>query len=228
MRRATRCAGDPCRRGAAGPLLVDQPPDRRTRADLPRDRRASRARPGPAGRRGAPAVPGARGRRRPTSSSPGITPGRATPCRASRCSCTTARPAGPAACSSGCSGPIPTRSADRSPPRALRRIAATGALGAWAIRRLVPAAQHVAALTGSPAAFMIRWARELVVDRTVLVYAPPLREQVGPRLGPVRLYSDLDQISGQWSVVSGQREDRQRVEGEVTSRFAYASFPRAA
>jgi nickel-dependent lactate racemase len=102
------------------------------------------------------------------------------------------------------------------PVGALRRIAATGALGAWAIRRLIPAAQHAAALAGSPAAFMIRWARELVVDRTVLVYAPPLRERIGPRLGPVRLFSDLDELwdclarcarsSGQWSVVSGQWE----------------------
>jgi len=80
------------------------------------------------------------------------------------------------------------------PTGALRRIAATGALGAWAIRRLVPLAGHAAALAGSPAAFMIRWARELVVDRTVLVYAPPLRERVGARLGPVRLSSDLEEL----------------------------------
>ena len=37
---------------------------------------------------------------------------------------------------------------------------------------------------------MIHWARELVVDRTVLVYAPPLFERLGPRLGPVRLFGD--------------------------------------
>ena len=43
---------------------------------------------------------------------------------------------------------------------------------------------------------MIRWARELVVDRTVLVYAPPLRERIGPRLGPVRLFGDLDELLG--------------------------------
>ena len=73
---------------------------------------------------------------------------------------------------------------DRSfPISALRRIAATGALGGWAIRRLVPIAQRVVAAAGSPAAFMLRWACELVVDRTVLVYAPPLHERLGPRLG---------------------------------------------
>ena len=72
---------------------------------------------------------------------------------------------------------------------------------------------------------MIRWARELVVDRTVLVYAPPLREQIGPRLGPVRLFADLDQVSGQWSVVSGQREDRQRVGGGGNKPLRVRVFP---
>jgi hypothetical protein len=72
----------------------------------------------------------------------------------------------------------------------LRRIAATGAFGGWTIRRLMPVAQGIAAASGSPAAFMLRWARELVVDRTVLVYAPTLYERVGPCLGPVRLFAD--------------------------------------
>lgn len=96
------------------------------------------------------------------------------------------------------------------PVGALRRIAATGSLGAWGIRHLIPAAQHAAAMAGSPAAFMIRWARELVVDRDVLVYAPPLRQQIGPRLGPVRLFADLDEL---WASVarSGGRRDRVRI-----------------
>jgi hypothetical protein len=80
---------------------------------------------------------------------------------------------------------------DRSfPISALRWIAMTGDLGGWAIRRLLPAAQGIVTAAGSPAAFMLGWARELVVDRTVLVYAPPLRERLGPRLGPVRLFAD--------------------------------------
>ncbi len=111
------------------------------------------------------------------------------------------------------------------PVGALRRIAATGALGAWGIRHLIPAAQHAAALTGSPAAFMIRWARELVVDRTVLVYAPPLREQVGPRLGPVRLFGDLDEL---WAFVarSGHRsEDRQDGQAPVPEPLRVRVFP---
>ena len=80
---------------------------------------------------------------------------------------------------------------DRSfPIAALRWIAATGVLGGWTIRRLLPVAQRIVAASGSPAAFMLRWACELVVDRTVLVYAPPLHERIGPRLGPVRSFAD--------------------------------------
>ena len=80
---------------------------------------------------------------------------------------------------------------DRSfPIAALRRIAATGAWGGWTIRRLLPLAQRIAGAADSPAAFMLHWARELVVDRTVLVYAPPLHDRIGPRLGPVHLFAD--------------------------------------
>jgi lactate racemase len=83
------------------------------------------------------------------------------------------------------------REIDRSfPITALRRIAATGTLGGWTICRLLPMAQRITSAAGSPAAFMLRWARELVVDRSVLVYAPPLYERIGPRLGPVRLFDD--------------------------------------
>jgi hypothetical protein len=79
---------------------------------------------------------------------------------------------------------------DRSfPIRTLRRIALTGAGGGWTIRRLLPLAQRFAAAANSPAAFMLHWARELVVDRTVLVYAPPLYQRIGQRLGPVRLFA---------------------------------------
>lgn len=80
---------------------------------------------------------------------------------------------------------------DRSLPLGfMRAIAASGAPGGWAVRRLLPLAERVAAVTGSPSEFMIRWACELVVDRTVLVFAPPLRARIGPRLGPVRLFDD--------------------------------------
>jgi hypothetical protein len=80
---------------------------------------------------------------------------------------------------------------DRSFPRsALRLIAATGAPGGWAIRRLVPLTERAMSAAGSPSAFMLRWARELIVDRTVLVFSPPLHARIGPRLGPVRLFAD--------------------------------------
>ncbi len=80
---------------------------------------------------------------------------------------------------------------DRSFPRSASRwIAATGAPGGWAIRSLVPLAERLLSATGSSSAFMLRWARELVVDRTVLVFAPPLHARLGPRLGPVRLFAD--------------------------------------
>ena len=72
---------------------------------------------------------------------------------------------------------------------------------------------------------MIRWARELVVDRTVLVYAPPLRDQVGPRLGPVRLFGDLDEL---WAFVarSGHRsEDRQDGQAPVPEPLRIRVFP---
>jgi lactate racemase len=80
---------------------------------------------------------------------------------------------------------------DRSfPLPALRAIAATGALGEWAMRRGLSLAERAAAAVGSRSRFMLRWARELVVERAVLVYSPPLRDRLGPRLGPIRLFGD--------------------------------------
>src|SRR5262249_31782473 len=77
----------------------------------------------------------------------------------------------------------------------------------------LPLAERASAAAGSPAAFMLRWARELVVDRTVLVYAPPLHDQVGPRLGPVRLFADLESLwlaasqAGRWSEAGIRRRE---------------------
>jgi hypothetical protein len=80
---------------------------------------------------------------------------------------------------------------DRSfPLGALRGIAALGRFGGWSIRRLLPLAQRMAAASNSPATFMLHWARELVVDRHVLVFAPPLYDRLGARLGPVHLFAD--------------------------------------
>jgi len=97
---------------------------------------------------------------------------------------------------------------DRSfPLGVLRHIAATGGWGGWTIRKLLPIAQRIAAASGSPAAFMLHWARELVVDRTVLVYAPPLYERVGPRLGPVCLFADQGAL---WQAASAALRHRDR------------------
>ena len=80
---------------------------------------------------------------------------------------------------------------DRSVPMAvLRGIAASGAPGGWLIRRGVAVADRVARAVEAPGEFLVRWARELVVDRAVLVYAPPLHARIGPRLGPIRLFAD--------------------------------------
>lgn len=80
---------------------------------------------------------------------------------------------------------------DRSfPMPALRAIAASGAPGGWVLRRALSAADRWLGAIGSPSAFLVHWARELVVDRAVLVYAPPLFDRLGPRLGPVRLFGD--------------------------------------
>jgi hypothetical protein len=84
---------------------------------------------------------------------------------------------------------------DRSFPLAwLRAIASSGRLGGFAIRRLLPIAGRFASALGLPSEFMIKWARELVVDRTVLVLSPPLRRRIGPRLGPVRLFEDQAEL----------------------------------
>jgi hypothetical protein len=80
---------------------------------------------------------------------------------------------------------------DRSfPMGALRAIAASGVVGGWAIRRGLTLADRVASTLHAKSEFLIRWARELVVDRTVLVYAPPLHDRIGGHLGPIRVFAD--------------------------------------
>ena len=84
---------------------------------------------------------------------------------------------------------------DRSfPMTSLKMIAASGAVGGWIARHGLKAADRITAAMGTSSQFMIRWARELVVEREVLVYAPPLRDRLGPRLGPIRLFSDQAEL----------------------------------
>lgn len=89
---------------------------------------------------------------------------------------------------------------DRSFPLGpMRAIAASGNVGGWLLRRGLATADRVVAATSSPAAFMLHWARELVVDRHVLIYAPPLHDRIGPRLGPVRIFNDQQAL---WNCVA--------------------------
>jgi hypothetical protein len=84
---------------------------------------------------------------------------------------------------------------DRSFPRsALRRIAVTGAVGAWALRSGLALADAATTRLRLPSAFMVRWARELVVDRDVYVHSPDLAHAVGSRLGPVRLFAEPEAL----------------------------------
>jgi hypothetical protein len=108
---------------------------------------------------------------------------------------------------------------DRSfPMPALRTIAASGPLGGWTIRRGVALASRAASAAGSPSAFLLRWARELVVDRTVLVYAPPLHDRLGDRLGPIGLFADQAQL---WRAAS------EALGGPDRSRTRLRIFPQA-
>ncbi len=89
---------------------------------------------------------------------------------------------------------------DRSAPLSmLRMISRSGKAGAYMIKHVLPWADRLARRARLPSAFMIRWARELVVDREVLVFAPPVRERLGPRLGPVRLFSNQTAL---WSAAA--------------------------
>ncbi len=101
---------------------------------------------------------------------------------------------------------------DRSfPLPAMRAIASTGAIGGAVLRSGLAAADGVASALGLNSAFLVRWARELVVDRRVMVYAPILRERLGPTLGPIQLFSDRAPL---WSAVEralGNRTPTSRV-----------------
>jgi lactate racemase len=89
---------------------------------------------------------------------------------------------------------------DRSfPMTPMRLIAATGSPGGWVARRALGVLEPIISATSSPAAFMMRWARELVVDRKVLVFSPALRERLGANLGPIGIFDRQDEL---WSAAS--------------------------
>ncbi len=84
-------------------------------------------------------------------------------------------------------------------PGLARLISKSGPLGALATRFGLPAAETAAALLGSPKRFMMRWARELVLDRDVVVYSPEMKSHFGARLGPVRIVDSPEEL---WKWIS--------------------------
>jgi hypothetical protein len=114
---------------------------------------------------------------------------------------------------------------DRSfPLPAMRAIAGSGRVGGWVVSRGLVLAHRAMSAVESPSAFMIRWARELVVDRSVLVFAPPLHDRIGPRLGPVRLFADQGAL---WTeaarILARNRVDSPRVRVFPQGGLTYAT-----
>ncbi|MFM7316420.1 MAG: hypothetical protein ACKO5E_05685, partial [bacterium] len=58
----------------------------------------------------------------------------------------------------------------------------------------LPLAEKIATWRGSSKRFMMRWARELVLDRTVIVYSPEMKSLFGPRLGSVRIAGNREEF----------------------------------
>jgi hypothetical protein len=76
------------------------------------------------------------------------------------------------------------------PEEPVRAIVTGGRAGAWIIKRSIGAVASILTALSAPSAFMACWARELVADRTVLLYSPSLHHRFGTWLGPVRIFSD--------------------------------------
>lgn len=96
-------------------------------------------------------------------------------------------------------------------PALARFISKTGPVGSIATRLGLPAAEKTAAMLGSPKRFMIRWARELVIDRHVVVYSPEMKSLFGSRLGPVRIADRPEEL---WGIIA-------RFAGELPGILAF-------
>lgn len=77
-------------------------------------------------------------------------------------------------------------------------IARSGRFGQFATRVGLPVAEKVASWRGSSKRFMMRWARELVLNRQVVVYSPEMKSLFGRRLGSVLIAGDTNEF---WSMV---------------------------
>jgi len=101
-------------------------------------------------------------------------------------------------------------------PGLARFISKSGPIGACATRFGLPAAEKAAALLGSPKRFMMRWARELVLDRHVVVYSPEMKLHFGARLGPVRI---VDRPEDLWAAIA-----RHGGSGATVTTFPYGGL----
>ena len=128
-----------------------------------------------------------------------------------------------AACWSACSGPIRTRSTARFRSSRCGESRLTGGWGGGPFAGSCRSPSGIARAAGSPAAFMMRWACELVVDRTVLVYAPPLYDADRTPSGPGSAFRRSGRRSGK------QRRRRLRAgrAGNAAGTVALRVFPRA-
>lgn len=77
-------------------------------------------------------------------------------------------------------------------------IARSGRIGQVATRLGLPLAEKVASWRGSSKRFMMRWARELVLNRQVVVYSPEMKSLFGRRLGSVLIAGDNNEF---WSII---------------------------
>lgn len=75
-----------------------------------------------------------------------------------------------------------------------RAIAQSGKIGTLATRIGLPFAEKLASFSGSSKRFMMRWAKELVLERTVIVYSPEMAETFGRSLGPVKIVRNSEEF----------------------------------
>jgi hypothetical protein len=108
-------------------------------------------------------------------------------------------------------------------PGLARLISKTGQIGALATRFGLPAAENVAALMGSSKRFMMRWARELVLDRYVIVYSPVMKSHFGARLGPVRI---VDRPQDFWDLIARHCDTNARITTFPYGGLTYAPVSR--
>jgi hypothetical protein len=105
------------------------------------------------------------------------------------------------------------------PVGAARSIARSGRAGALATRFGLPLAEKIATWSGSSKRFMMRWARELVLDRTVIVYSPEMQQMFGSRLGSVFIAGSCDEF---WKLI--KKNYRNEIESVMVFPYGGLSY----